>query len=150
MSPAIMTDAPYGIKNLKLSCGEKIEVPKIILNNVRSRVVDQYLQYCSEGGFSEKASHRSYMRILESVDPNIRKCMKGLDNYAADGAQGFEDCQTVLDVLFSRGILFSRGMDKEWVEEKRKSLTIAKQYFKLEYKVVLGYESLFNIFFIAY
>lgn len=106
-----MTDAPYGIKNLKLSCGEKIEVPKIILKSVRSRVVDQYLQYCSEGGFSEKASHRSYMRILESVDPNIRKCMKGLDNYAADGAQGFEDLQTVLDVLFSR------GMDKEWVEE---------------------------------
>lgn len=130
MSPAIMTDAPYGIKNLKLSCGEKIEVPKIILNSVRSRVVDQYLQYCSEGGFSEKASHRSYMRILESVDPNIRKCMKGLDNYAADGAQGFEDLQTVLDVLFSR------GMDKEWVEEKRKSLTIAKQYLKLEYKVI--------------
>lgn len=81
------------------------------------------------------------MRILESVDPNIRKCMKGLDNYAADGAQGFEDLQTVLDVLFSR------GMDKEWVEEKGKSLTIAKQYLKLEYKVVLDYESLFNFFY---
>lgn len=135
-----MTDAPYGIKNLKLSCGEKIEVPKIILNSVRSRVVDQYLQFCSVGGFSEKASHRSYKRILESVDPNIRKCMKGLDNYVADGTQGFEDLQTVLDVLLSR------GMDKEWVEEKRKALTFAKQYLKLEYKVVLSYDSLFNIF----
>lgn len=112
MSPAIMTDAPYGIKHLKLSCGEKIEVPKIILNRVRSRVVDQYLQFCSEGGFSEKASHRSYIRILESVDTNIRKCMRCLDNYGDDGAQGFEDIQTVLDVLFLM------GMDKEWVEEK--------------------------------
>lgn len=52
MSPAIMTDAPYGIKNLKLSCGEKIEVHQKILNSVRSRVVDHYLQFCSR--FSEK------------------------------------------------------------------------------------------------
>lgn len=80
------------------------------------------------------------MRILESVDPKIRNCMKGLNTYVAGGAQGFEDLQTVLDVLFSR------GMDKEWVEEKRKSLIIAKQYLKLEYMVVLGYDSLFNIF----
>lgn len=36
----IMIDVLYGIKNFKLFCGEKIEVFKIILNSVRSCVVD--------------------------------------------------------------------------------------------------------------
>ena len=113
MSPTIMTDAPYGIMNLKLSSGDKMEVPKIILNSVRSRVIDQYLQYCKENEFNQEASHRLYMRILEAVDPNIRKSMKGLDNYAAEGAKGFEDLIKVLSVMESV------GKDDEWVEEKK-------------------------------
>lgn len=33
------------------------------------------------------------MRILQAVDPSIRKCMKGLDNYAAEGAKAFEESE---------------------------------------------------------
>lgn len=87
MSPAVMTDVPFGEIHLKLSTSEKIDVPKIILNSVRSRVVEQYRSFCMESDFQQCASDRTYMRILQAVDPSIRKCMKGLDNYAAEGAK---------------------------------------------------------------
>ena len=48
MSPAIITDMPYGETKLKLSSGETMHVPKIILNSVRSRVIEQYFSYCEE------------------------------------------------------------------------------------------------------
>lgn len=76
MSPAVMTDVPFGEIHLKLSTGEKIDVPKIILNSVRSRVVEQYRSFCMESDFQQCASARTYMRILQAVDPSIRKCMK--------------------------------------------------------------------------
>ena len=131
MTPAIMTDAPFGNMQLKLSSGHKIDVPKIILNSVRSRVVDQYQQYCKENNFVQSASERSYMRILQAVEPSIRKSMKGLDNFAADGASAFEDLQKIAESL---GFL---GKGKEWAKEIRTALSAGKQYLKLEYKVTI-------------
>ncbi|CAC5355562.1 unnamed protein product [Mytilus coruscus] len=129
MSPAIMTDVPFGEMQLKLKSGEKITVPKVILNSIGNRVVEQYQQYCIENEFSAFASYRSYMRIISAIEPNIRKCMKGLDNYAADGSKAFEDLQKIIDQLGSI------GKDKDWCEELKKSLSSSKQYLKLEYKL---------------
>ncbi|VDI05698.1 Hypothetical predicted protein [Mytilus galloprovincialis] len=86
MSPAIVTDIPFGESNLKFSNGEIISVPKIMLNSVRTRVIQQYFSYCEEDNFEKKESLSSYMRILHAIGPNVRKSLKGLDNYAADGA----------------------------------------------------------------
>ncbi|CAC5364228.1 unnamed protein product [Mytilus coruscus] len=73
MSPAIITDITFGESNLKLSNGEIISVPKIILNSVRTRVVQQYFSYCEEDTFEKKGSLTclsSYMRILHAIGPN--------------------------------------------------------------------------------
>ncbi|XP_063438390.1 uncharacterized protein LOC134719312 [Mytilus trossulus] len=135
MSPAIITDIPFGESNLKLSNGEIISVPKIILNSVRTRVVQQYFSYCEEINFEEKGSLSSYMRILHAIGPNVRKCMKGLDNYAADGAKAIESLQKIAD-LFGR---LDKG--KEWQDKMCKLLTSSKQYLKLEYKTHVVKES---------
>lgn len=129
MSPCIMTDAPYGETKLKTASGEVFEVPKIILNSVRTRVIEQYQSFCCEINFSDCASTRSYLRILQAVEPNVRKSMKGLDNYAAEGAKAIDDLKKIAEVL---GKL---GMGLEWQEKVQKSLTAGKQYLKLEYKV---------------
>ena len=129
MSPCIMTDSPYLETRLKLSNGEVFEVPRIILNSVRSRVVEQYQSFCKESGFEGAASDRSYMRVLEAIEPNIRKSMKGLDNYAAEGAKAIDDLKKVA------GILGKEQKGTEWEEEVTRGLTDGKQYLKLEYKV---------------
>ncbi|XP_021360851.1 uncharacterized protein LOC110455194 [Mizuhopecten yessoensis] len=50
-------------------------------------VVEQYQTCCWESGITDVASDRSNMRILETIEPHIRKSMKGLDNYVAEGAK---------------------------------------------------------------
>jgi hypothetical protein len=129
MSPCIMTDAPFGETHLKVSSGEVFHVPKIILNSVRSRVIEQYERFCTETNFDHIASSRSYLRILEAVEPNVRKCMKGLDNFAADGAKAFDDLKKVAELLGK----LEKG--SQWQESVQTALACGKQYLKLEYKV---------------
>lgn len=105
-----MPDLPYGESNLKLSNGEVITVPKIILNSIRSHVIDQYLSYCDETLYQDKASYSSYMRILHAVGPTVRRSMKGLDNYAADGSKAIETLQKAAE-LFCR-----LGKGKCWLD----------------------------------
>ncbi|VDI29911.1 Hypothetical predicted protein [Mytilus galloprovincialis] len=108
---------------------------KIILNSVRTRVVQQYFSFCEEDNFEKKGSLSSYMRILHAIGPNVRKSMKGLDNYAADGAKAIESLQKIA-ALFGR---LDKG--KEWQDNIYKLLTSSKQYLKLEYKTHVVKES---------
>lgn len=128
-----MTDPPFLETKLKLSNGELYQVPQIILNSVRSRVVEQYQTFCRESGISDVASDRSHMRILQAIEPNIRKSMKGLDNYAADGAKGIDDLKKIVNVLGKQ----LKG--KEWEDGILLQLSNCKQYLKLDYKVCFLY-----------
>ncbi|VDI44103.1 Hypothetical predicted protein [Mytilus galloprovincialis] len=98
LSPAIMTDSPFGECTYKISSGITLKVPKIILNSVRTRTVTLYLKYCEETQNADILSERTYMRLLEAIEPNVRKSMKGLDNFAADGSQAFDNLKSVLHV----------------------------------------------------
>ncbi|XP_078338287.1 uncharacterized protein LOC111121882 isoform X2 [Crassostrea virginica] len=135
MSPCIMTDSPFLETKLKLSNGEIHQVPQIILNSVRSRVVEQYQAFCIENEISETASDRSYMRILQAIEPNIRKSMKGLDNFAAEGAKAIDDLKKTTTV-FGKQL---KGV--EWEEEIIHRLNSGKQYLKLEYKLHISEEA---------
>lgn len=88
-----------------------MNVPKIILNSVRTRTVSLYMNFCEEVEFRNVLSERSYMRILEVIDPGIRKSMRGLDNFAAGGSQAFDDLKNIVRVL---GQL---GTGHEWSEK---------------------------------
>ncbi|VDI14173.1 Hypothetical predicted protein [Mytilus galloprovincialis] len=93
-----MTDSPFGECTYKISSGITLKVPKIILNSVRTRTVTLYLKYCEETQNADILSERTYMRLLEAIEPNVRKSMKGLDNFAADGSQAFDNLKSVLHV----------------------------------------------------
>lgn len=79
------------------------------------------------------ASDRSYMRILQAIEPYIRKSMKGLDNYTADGAKGIDDLKKIVNVLGKQ----LKG--KEWEDGILLQLSNRKQYLKLDYKVCFLY-----------
>lgn len=66
-------------------------VPQIILNSVRPRVVDQRLGFCFEHEISVVASGRSYIRILEAIEPSKRKEYKGLGQFCTDGTKRKDD-----------------------------------------------------------
>lgn len=74
MSPCIMTDSPFFETKLKLSSEEVFQVQQIILNSVRSRVVEQFRSVSFESGVEIVASDRSYIRLSEATKP--RKSMK--------------------------------------------------------------------------
>lgn len=69
------------------------------------------------------------MGILQAFDPSIRKCMKGRDIYAAEGAKAFKECCKVVSSL---GRI---GMGAEWTEDTKSAMMAAKQYLRMEYKV---------------
>ncbi|KAK3729188.1 hypothetical protein QZH41_008862 [Actinostola sp. cb2023] len=50
-SPSFLQDVAYGTKLLKLSSGEKVEIPNVVRTVIASRLVQLYLSYCAEFGF---------------------------------------------------------------------------------------------------
>ena len=50
-SPSFLQDVAYGTRNLKLSTGEKIEIPSVVRTVISSRLVQLYLKYCTESAF---------------------------------------------------------------------------------------------------
>ncbi|XP_061188663.1 uncharacterized protein LOC133196824 [Saccostrea echinata] len=125
MSPCIMTDSPFLETKLKISSGEVFQVPQIILNSVRARVVEQYRSFSLESGVENVASDRSYMRVLEAIEPRVRKSMKGLDNYAADGARAVDDLKKIVTEL---GKLL-KGV--EWEDDIIQKLSNGKKVLNL-------------------
>ena len=123
-SPSISLDCPFGEKTLKLSSGDTFKVPAIIMRTIRTDVVRLYITYCKQNEY-KCHSMRTYMRILEAIGPRIRKQMRGLDNYAADGTQAFDDLESNICEIF----------DENDVDEIKRKLKLYKHYLKIDYKV---------------
>ena len=50
-SPSFLQDVAYGTKSLKLSSGEKIEIPNVVRTAISSRLVQLYQTYCKDTSF---------------------------------------------------------------------------------------------------
>ncbi|VDH91475.1 Hypothetical predicted protein [Mytilus galloprovincialis] len=74
-----------------------------INQDVRTRTVTLYLKYCEETPNADILSERTYMRLFEAIGPNVRKSMKDLDNFAADGSQAFDNLKSVVVTLGKGG-----------------------------------------------
>ena len=68
------------------------------------------------------------MRMLSTIEPIIRNCMKGMANYAAEDAKAVNDLKEGADTL---------GKGQEWATYIKQLLSAGKQYLKSEYKVTL-------------
>ena len=128
-SPHLVQDLPFGLKNLKLSSGDTIEVPNVIRLMIPQRVVLQYTQYCLETGF-KPFSESTMLRVLSECSASVRKSLQGLDYFAAEGARAFDDLAALVRQISQL------GAGKEWETRVTEALKADKFYLKGDYKVL--------------
>lgn len=92
-------------------------------------MIAQYLSYCKDDNF-EPLSRATLYRVLEVREASQRKSLQGLDNTAADGAEGFQRLISIVDELEQN---FSA--DKMWCNDFRTRLKNGKRYLKTNYRV---------------
>ena len=125
--PYFYQDVAFGSRTLKLESGEEMALPNIARTVARCTIINQYLDFCKEENFTP-LSRATIWRILEVQEASQRKSLKGLDNTAADGAEGFEALYEIVDQLEEV------GADKEWSSQTRKRLKDSKLYLKTTYR----------------
>ena len=111
---------------MSLESGEEMVMPKMVRTVARCTIINQYLDFCKEENFT-LLSHATMWRILEVQEASQRKSLKGLDNTAADSAEGFEALHKIVDQLEEA------GADKRWPSQTQKRLKESKLYFKTTY-----------------
>jgi hypothetical protein len=129
-------DVAYGVHELKLESGERIEMPNIVHTITRSTMT-LYMKHCTEEGFINPLSRHTMFRILEVCEASQRKSLRGLDNVAADGAMGFEAIERIIENLEQVAV------DSVWAERTRERLKKGKLYLKCKYPVYCSMESSF-------
>ena len=93
-------------------------------------MIEQYLECCKEQ-CHEPLSRSTLFKIqeLEVREASQRKSLQGLDNTAANGAEGFQTIETLVETL-EKG-----GMEKQWCLRICQNLRDAKRYLKTDYRV---------------
>lgn len=123
-SPHVVQDLPLGQHYLHLTNGKILETPNIIRSMILQRITDQYRQFYLETNFTP-FSTSTMLRILSSCTATFRKSLHGLDYFAAEGANTFEDLMAIVE---------NHG-ERQWVYRCQQALKEGKQYFKTDYKV---------------
>ena len=93
---------------------------------IPAQIIAQYLTICDESGF-KPASTRTLFRILEVCPASTRKSLQGLDNYAADGSEAFENLEEIISKLYDGGIPDSKA------DRLRSMALFCKRYLKQDY-----------------
>ena len=130
--PCFLQDVAYGTRKLKLDSGEHAVIPAVIRTLIPSRIIAQYLAYCSDIEF-EPASERTLFRILEVCSASMQKSLHGLDYITTDGAQGFECLKNIASTLRNE-----QAVSSSWEKECKQQLVDAKRYLKADYKLHLS------------
>lgn len=128
-SPHLVQDLPFGQKKLTLSSGETLKVPNVIRTMIPRRIVQQYSRYCKESNFAPFSESTMY-RILSECSASVRKSLQGLDYFAADGSQAFDELLSLIPKIVAYG-----GGDRQWEIETMEKLKAARLYLKGDYKV---------------
>ncbi|KXJ06844.1 hypothetical protein AC249_AIPGENE19672 [Exaiptasia diaphana] len=125
--PYFYQDVSYGSRTIKLENGEELPMPNIVRTVTRSTVIRQYLEFCEETDF-EPMSQSTMWRVLEVQEATQRKSLQGLDNTAADGAEGFEELLKIIDDLQKA------GANTAWSTEHKNKVDAGKLYLKTSYR----------------
>ena len=95
-------------------------------------MIEQYLECCKEQ-CHEPLSRSTLFKIqeLEVREASQRKSLQGLDNTAANGAEGFQTIEMLVETLVKG------GMEKQWCLRFCicQNLRDAKRYLKTDYRV---------------
>jgi len=98
MRPYYYQDVAYGTHTLKSDSGEDLVMPNVVRTVARCTIINQYLEHCKETGF-QPISRSTMWRVLDVQEVSQRKSLRGLDNTAADGADGFDVLLRIVEEL---------------------------------------------------
>jgi hypothetical protein len=130
-SSHVIQEIPFGERSLKLSSNTEIKVPNVIRTMIPEQIIRQYGSYCSESGFVPP-SRSTLLRILKVCSASVRKSLQGLDNFSAEGANGFDELEEIAEKI---GDDYNKGLS--WSKTQKEKLKNAKRYLKSDYKVYI-------------
>lgn len=133
-SPSFLQDVAYGTKFLKLSTGEKLEIPNVVRTVVSSRLIKLYFSYCSEVGF-QALKRSTLFNILQVCAASQKKSLAGLDSITTDGTCALSSLEAVADQFLNI------GMNAEGVKDIKNRLKSGKNYLESDFKVHVIAES---------
>ena len=131
--PCFLQDVAYGTRKLKLDSGEQITIPNSIRTVIPSRIVKQYLAFCTESGF-KPVGERTLFRILEVCQASQQKSLQGLDYVSTEGSEAIDVLEEAVETLEQNGV------DGFWSKEMKANLKNGKRYLKNEYQAHIGGE----------
>jgi hypothetical protein len=127
--PAFMQIVSFGTRDISLDSGEKIIISDVVRTACHSQIIQLYENYCSETEFVP-LSRSTLFHILKVCSASKRRNLQGLDNMAADGAEGYQALHSLTDRLHEMNILSAE--DHKELSKKIKSSQI---YMKTDYKL---------------
>ena len=74
-SPTFLQDVAYGMKTLKLSSGENVEIPNVVRTVISSRLVQLYLSYCAESSFEPLGRSTLFSIIKVRFQTHFMSCL---------------------------------------------------------------------------
>ena len=89
-------DVAYGTTKLKLDSGEEFIVPYVVRTSIKLHLIKLYNSHCTSIGYAP-LSQRSLYRVLDDCKASQRKALSGTDNYTADGYEGFQTTEIILE-----------------------------------------------------
>ena len=90
-------DVASGTTVLKLSNGKCIHIPLAVRTIRRQHIICVFQEYCLEIGF-QGLSESSLWNVLNTCRTSQRKAVRGLDDYTADGLNGFQALEEIVSL----------------------------------------------------
>ena len=126
-----LVETYYGTTTLKLEDGTMFEIPQVVSTTIQSYVITVYQNHCATINY-QPLSASCLHNVMDSCKSVQRKALHGVDNYTADGLEGFDTLHKVLDTL---------DCNKVEKEKLQKLLKSGVLYLKGDFKVHVKEES---------
>lgn len=137
-SSLVINDMPFGHREVKLSTGEKLDLPNMIRTTVNQRIIMMYKSYLQDMGQEDlMLSESSMWRILKACKAITRKSLMGLDTYTYMGVEG------ISNLLDQAEEIKAIDGDQEWARQVSRTLRDLKIFFKTDYKTHIQEQSQF-------
>lgn len=94
----LLISIPWGNTNLKLDDGQKISIPRQVLEARHSQIIHQYHQHCAEFSI-EPLSARTVYSILASLQASKQKSISGIDDFVKEASDGWLELQRIIKQL---------------------------------------------------
>ncbi|EGT50261.1 hypothetical protein CAEBREN_21943 [Caenorhabditis brenneri] len=130
-SPVVMVGLPYGVRNVKLSDGSKIEIPNSIRQQSAKEIIEMYKSVWEDNNESDLPLGTSTMyKILSHCTATKRESTTCVDYFIATGMESFDGLHQIVDYWNDLSLF-----DAEVTKQMKDELFYAAQYLRTDYRL---------------